>query len=78
MWSMITGILGIVCCGPLAIVALVLANNARKEISQTGQSGSGMATAGWWLGIVGIALWVLGTVLYVAGVLTFGVDSTTY
>ncbi|RQN02932.1 DUF4190 domain-containing protein [Aeromicrobium camelliae] len=73
---MITGILGIVCCGPLAIVALVLASNARKEIAQTGQGGSGMATAGWWLGIAGIALWVLGIILYAAGVVTF--DTTTY
>ena len=77
LWSMITGILGVICCGPLAIVALVLANISRKEIAQTGQGGSGMATAGWWLGIIGIVLWVISFLLYATGVLTFDFNTQT-
>jgi hypothetical protein len=30
IWSLVTGILGLVCCAPAGIVALVLGNGAKK------------------------------------------------
>lgn len=57
---MVCGILGIVICGPLAIVAIVLGKQAQSEIdaSYGALSGRGQATAGFVLGIVGLAIWV--------------------
>lgn len=43
--------------GPVA--GIVLAHLARKQIRETGENGSGLATAGWWVGWVGIVLQVL-------------------
>ena len=83
LWSMILGILGLICCGFLTgIPALILGNLAKKEISASGgmQTGEGMATAGVILGIIAIALGVLVVILYAAGVamLGFNSSSTTY
>ncbi|MBM9464289.1 DUF4190 domain-containing protein [Aeromicrobium sp. YIM 150415] len=78
LWSMILGIVSIVCCGLFAgIPAFILAQMARKEIAQTGQGGSGMATAGWWLGLISIVLSAISLVLYATGVLTFDFNSST-
>lgn len=68
LWSMILGILGLVCCGLFtAIPALILGNMAKQEIAASGgrQSGQGMAQAGFVMGIVGIVLSVLGIVVWV-------------
>jgi hypothetical protein len=65
LWSMILGILSLVCCGLLAgIPALILGNTAQKEIAAAGgaQSGEGMAKAGVILGWISIALSVLGLI----------------
>ena len=62
MWSMITGIISLFCCGVvLGPVAIVLSNQAKSEIaySRGMQTGEGMAKAGLILGIVGIVGWVL-------------------
>lgn len=58
---LVLGIIGIVLCGPCAIVALVLAQGALKEIDQNpaAYSNRGMVNAGRILGIIGIILWVL-------------------
>lgn len=68
MWSMILGILGLICCGFLAgIPAVILGNAARKEILAAGgaQTGEGMAKAGVILGWIAIALGVLGLIIAV-------------
>ncbi len=68
LWSMILGILSLFCCGVLTgIVAVVLSQQAKKEIAASGgmQAGSGQAQAGFVLGIIGIALTVLGLIGYV-------------
>jgi len=62
MWSMITGIISLFCCGVvLGPVAIVLSNQAKSEIADSRgmQTGEGMAKAGLILGIVGIVGWVL-------------------
>ncbi|MBC7631003.1 DUF4190 domain-containing protein [Aeromicrobium sp.] len=67
LWSMILGIVGLLCCGILAgIPALVLSNQAKKEIqASNGQStGSGMATAGLVLGILSIVSTVISVIYY--------------
>jgi hypothetical protein len=62
MWSMITGIISLFCCGiVLGPVAIVLSSQARSEIrqSQGWQTGEGQAKAGLILGIIGVVGWVL-------------------
>lgn len=58
---LILGIIGVVLCGPCAIVALVLAQGALKEIDQnpSAYSNRGMVNAGRILGIIGIILWIV-------------------
>lgn len=55
---MISGIVSLVCCGLIGIVAIVLSIQAKKEIEGSGgqQTGGGMATAGLVLGIIGLVL----------------------
>ena len=57
--SLVTGILGIVCCGPCAVAAIILSLNAKKK----GTTKSGMATAGLVLGIIGCVIWAIGIVM---------------
>ena len=74
LWSMILGIVSIVCCGLLAgIPALVLGNSARKEIeaSRGAQAGAGMAQAGVILGWISIAISLLMLILIGTGAITF-------
>jgi len=65
MWSMILGIVSIVCCGIFAgIPALILGSSAKNEITASGgmQTGEGMAKAGVILGWISIALSILGVI----------------
>jgi hypothetical protein len=69
IWSLVTGILSLVCCGLLAgVPALILGNLAKKEIDGSGgaQTGRGMAQAGFVLGVISTVL----SVLYIIGVTT--------
>lgn len=78
LWSMILGILGLVCCGVFAgVPALILGNMAKKEIAASGgaQTGGGMAKAGFILGIISIAMTVIYIILYATGALTFSGDA---
>ncbi len=79
LWSMILGILSLVCCGLLAgIPALILGNSAQKEIAASGgmQTGEGMAKAGVILGWISIALSILGLIFaIVTGALTEGFNN---
>jgi hypothetical protein len=78
IWSLVLGILGVLCCGPLGIGALILGRSAKNEIAQTGQQGAGMATAGVVLGIIAIVFMVLAAILFATGALDFeGTFDTT-
>lgn len=59
--AMVLGILGLVVCGPLAVVALFLGYSARGRIRQSGGQigGDGQATAGIVLGWIGVVIWVV-------------------
>ena len=62
MTVLILGILSLVCCSPLGIVAFIMGNNALKEIdAQPGRYGNRqIVQIGRILGIIGIVLLVLG------------------
>lgn len=68
--SLVTGILGVICCGSwiFAIAALILGFLARKEIAESGgmKTGGGMATAGLVLGAIGIVISLVWTILWIA------------
>ena len=70
IWSLVTGIMSIVCCGlgvVLGPVAIILGNGSKKEIAASGgaQGGSGMAQAGFILGIIGLILSLIAVLYYV-------------
>jgi hypothetical protein len=58
IWSLVCAIVGFL-CGPVGVAGIVLGMQAKKEIAVTGQNGAGMAQAGFIVGIVSTALWVL-------------------
>ena len=57
IWALVTGILGIICCGPCAVVAITLAVTAKNKGNK-----SALATVGLVLGIIGCVLWVIGII----------------
>lgn len=65
--ALVLGICGIVVCPIIpSIVAIVLGHMAKGDISQNPEmEGRGMAQAGFILGIVGLALWVVGIIAYI-------------
>ena len=67
MTVLILGILSIVCCGPLGIVAWVMGNTALREIdAQPGRYGNRqLVQIGRILGIVGAVLFLLGVLWFV-------------
>lgn len=80
IWSLVTGILSLVCCGLLAgVPALILGNMAKKEIDGSGgaQTGRGMAQAGFVLGLIATVLSVLYIVGLTAGVISAPVVDTS-
>jgi hypothetical protein len=76
--AMILGILGLVCCGLASPFAVWTGRKAIRDIDASGGliGGRGQAQAGFVLGIIGTALWVLLVALYaiaaVAAVSTSG------
>ena len=62
------GILGVICCGIFAILAIVMGGADLKEMKagRMDRSGEGMTNVGRILGFVGIALWILGIIANVA------------
>lgn len=60
--TLILSIVGLICCGPLAIYTLITANNIIKEGAATGANTSKANTAKI-ISIVGIALWVVGFIV---------------
>jgi Domain of unknown function (DUF4190) len=67
--ALVTGIVGLLCCGPLGLVAIIFGVLARKEIDAAGgmQKGSGMALGGILLGIISLAWMVVAVALGLYG-----------
>lgn len=63
---LVMGILGLVVCSPLGIVAWVMGNNALKQIDASGvvYDNRGSVQAGKILGIIAVVLMVLGVVAF--------------
>jgi hypothetical protein len=64
IWSLVLGILGIICCQILAPIAWVMGNQELRAIKagQSDPAGQGMAMAGMIMGIVGTILLCLSLV----------------
>ncbi|MEI7058089.1 DUF4190 domain-containing protein [Nocardioides sp. CCNWLW239] len=81
LWAMILGILSLICCGIFTgIPALILGKQAQGEIDASGGAigGRGMATAGFILGIISIAVTILWIILYATGAVDISGSTTTY
>jgi hypothetical protein len=63
--SLVTGIIGILCCGLLGIVALVTGKQATAEAAAAGYPQPGNAKAGIILGWIAIGLMVVGVVVWI-------------
>ena len=75
--SLICSVAGLATCIS-APVGIVLGHIAKRQIRETGEAGSGMATAGLWIGYIltiGFILTIAGII--VAAVLSAGASSTT-
>jgi hypothetical protein len=77
IWSLVLGIVGLVCCGFIAgIPAVILGNIAKKEIATSGEGGRGMATAGLVLGIIACVWGVIYLILAATGSINFGFSTS--
>jgi len=76
VWSLVLGILSILCCGLLAGIPAIILGNSSKKAAASGLATNGnLGQVGFILGIIGVALSVLGGVLYGTGVLTLSANS---
>lgn len=60
-WALAASIVGLLCCGPLSIVGLVI---GRQEVSnidagRSDPSKRGMAQAAFIVGVIGVSLWII-------------------
>lgn len=71
---LILGIVGLLCCMPVGIVAWVLGHQDLKDMDAGAMdpTGRGMTQAGKILGIISVVLFVVGTIIWVC-LLAFGV-----
>ncbi len=58
-WTLVCGVLGVVCCAPLSVVAVFLGAQLRREY---GAAAPTSAKVGYVLGWVGVVVWVLGII----------------
>ena len=83
MTSLILGIVGLVCCGPLGIVAFFMGRKTEAEIvaSNGALGGQQLAKVGWILGAIAGVLFVLGILLWIVliatGAMTGDIEATT-
>jgi hypothetical protein len=78
IWSLVLGIVGLLCCGFLAgIPAIILGNMAKKEIATTGEGGNGLATAGLVLGVLAVIWGVIYVILAATGNFSFDFSTST-
>jgi hypothetical protein len=68
--ALVCGIIGLLLCGPVAIVAIIYGRKAQQaQAAGTANNGS-LGTVGFWLGVVTVGFWVLGLLLLAVGVIS--------
>ena len=79
VWALVTGVLGLLCCGLVGIAGIVLGSAAKREIDASGgyQTGRGMAQAGFVLGSLGLVWTVVALLLVSGGMLTLPTTGTS-
>jgi hypothetical protein len=75
IWSLVTGILGLLCCGLIGIAAIFLGQTAKKEIDASGEGGRGLATAGFVLGVISLVWMVISIILAASGNFYYDFDT---
>ncbi len=75
IWSLVTGILGLLCCGLAGIAAIILGQSAKKEIATSGEGGSGLATAGVVIGVIALVWMVISIILAASGNFYYNFDT---
>src|ERR1044072_4043952 len=73
--SLVTGIIGILCCGLLGLVVLVAGKQATAEAAAAGFPQPGNAKAGIILGWIGIAWMVLVAIVWIVVIAVGGMDA---
>ena len=72
VWALVLGILSILCCGIFTGVPAIILGIFGKRAAAEGRATNGsLANVGFILGIIGIALTVLGFVLQLMGVINY-------
>ena len=74
--ALVTGILGLLCCGLLSIVAIVTGRRGMALADEGRADNRGTAQAGMVLGWVGVGLWLVGVVGYLLFALAVGASSS--
>ena len=76
-WALVLGIVGIVCCGPAGIGAIIMGNQSKRAEADGLANNGSMGNVGWILGIVGVILWGVGLIVYLAILILAAAASTT-
>ena len=74
--ALVTGILGLLCCGLLSIVAIVTGRKGMALADSGRASNRGSAQAGMILGWIGVALWIVGVAFVVIGAIAGSTSSS--
>jgi hypothetical protein len=79
IWALVTGLVGLLCCGLIGIAGIVLGNSAKQDIdrSQGALTGRGMAQAGFVIGIIAVVWFVVSLLLLLGGVISLPGSSTS-
>ena len=75
--ALVTGILGLLCCGLLSIVAIVTGRKGMALADSGRASNRGSAQAGMILGWIGVALWIVGVAFAIIGVIAGSTSTST-
>ena len=77
--SLVLGIIGVLCCGLLAPVALFIGNSSRRRIQASGGAlgGYGLATAGFVLGIIGTIFLAIGVIIVIVRIIEAASTAST-
>jgi hypothetical protein len=72
--ALVTGIISLVACAPLGIVAIIYGRKAQAATAAGRANNGTLGTVGFWLGVVAVALMLIAIVFFVV-ILGFGVSA---